>query len=155
MASSSSSSASSSELHAKLDAMWAYMQTLSAKSSAEDINKYGDFFAPDVTAYLSGMSAPPAIGRDGLVKTVSSLFAYWELRERRVLSRAVSEDGTTAIAEMDNVLGIMGDELNGFAETEVVSFNSSGLIQEYRLYCDGTPIRELIQKKMAAAATKQ
>lgn len=141
---------SSNELHAKMDALHQLIHDTTLNSPPEVFEKYGSFWTPDAKAYMRGMGQPPSVGREQIVKEYRELFTYWSLDERRVLSRAASEDGTTVVAEMDNVLTIAGEKVEHFFETEVVTFKGD-LIQEYHLYCDPSPILEIFTKKQAAA----
>ena len=138
------------ELHAKMDALHQLIHETNLNSAPEVFEKYGSFWTPDAKAYMRGMGQPPSVGREQIVKDYKELFTYWSLDERRVLSRAASVDGTTVVAEMDNVLTIAGEKIEHFFETEVVTFKGD-LIQEYHLYADPSPILDVFAKKQAAA----
>lgn len=140
----------SNELHAKMDALYELVHDTNLNSLPEVFEKYGNFFTPDAKAYMRGMGQPPSIGREQIVKDYKDLFTYWTLDERRVLSRAANEDGTTVVSEMDNVLTIAGEKIEHFFETDVVTFKGD-LIQEYHLYTDPSPILDIFTKKQAAA----
>ena len=141
---------SSHPLHSKLDDLHVLTTKLNPSSSQEDLEEYGSFFTPDCKAYLLGMAAPPSIGREGVVAALKQVITYWSLPQRRVLSRAVSQDGTTIVAEMDNVITIAGETLDHFAEIEVAQYEGN-LIKEYRLYVDPTPITKVLEAKQAEA----
>lgn len=51
---------------------------------------------------------------------------------------------------MDNKLIILGEEVSGFAECEVVKFDAEGKITDYLLYCDSAAVKEVFAKKAAA-----
>ncbi|KAL1874362.1 hypothetical protein VTK73DRAFT_445 [Phialemonium thermophilum] len=141
-------SISRSDLHANLDAFWLAVKALSPTAPASAFEKYGSFLAPDCIVYQSGMGQPPSRGREAAVKAMRALLGYWELVEYRVRSRASSAPSAAGgrriiVHEMDNKLRILGRTVEHFGETEVVEYDDNGLIVEYRLYCDPSPIREI------------
>jgi len=126
--------------------MWSFLSTLTPETDLQDYTK---FFTPTATVYLSGMEKPPCTSHDSLVASVKTLLTYWAIPERKVLVHVEGEDGTIVNA-MENKLTIIGEEVSGFAECEVVKFEKeSGKIQEYLLYCDPSPIMAVFAKKTA------
>ena len=138
------------DLHATLDAFWAAIHPLRSSSSDAEFEKYASFIHPEAKLYFQGMAKPPSVGRVGAIEAIKGLLSFWEHVERRVVSRALSADGKTAVAEMDSHLIIMGETVEHYPELEVVEFDDDGLIVNYRLYCDTKPISDLIASKMAA-----
>jgi hypothetical protein len=136
-------------LHAKLDALYSKMQSLNSTSSPGDFDAFGAFFDKHCTAYLKSMReyAEPSIGRQAAIDTLKEILAEYHIEERRVLSRATSEDGSTVIVEMKNRLSVLGGTLDPFYETVVATFNDEGLISELKTYSCRSHIVGMIQEK--------
>ncbi len=137
------------ELHSRLDDFWAVVKSLKPTSSDEDFAKIGNYIAPESTLYFSGLRNPAAEGPDGAIAEMKGLVQTWGLNERRVLVRAASEDGKTVVTAMNNLITILGQEIE-FPETEVVEFDADDLIVNYRLYADPTPILAIFKEKAGA-----
>jgi hypothetical protein len=131
------------DLHKVLDAFWETIAPLRPTSSDSEYQKVASFIAPDAKLYFNGMEAPPSIGPQGAVEALKVLTTYWELKERKVVTRATSPDGKTVVAEMNNKVAIVGSELD-LVEVEFAEFSSDGLITSYRLYVDPEPIKKVI-----------
>ena len=144
-----STAKSTSPLHAKLDGFWELVASLKPDSTEETWTEVAAYFAPDSVAYLSGMTAPSSRGPQEAVAGLKQLVTFWAITERRVVSRAVSEDGKTIVAEMNNNLLIFGEPVNDFIETEIVEFDEKDRIVSYRLHTDGKPILDIVARKMA------
>lgn len=138
--------AETAQLHSRLDDFWAVVKTLKTTSSEEDFAKLSDYIAPKSTLHISGMNSRAAEGPEGVIAEMKALVQTWGLNERRVLVRAVSADGRTVVSEMNNLITILGEEIE-FPETEVVEFDADGLIVNYRLYADPTPILNVFKAK--------
>ncbi|KAF2098221.1 hypothetical protein NA57DRAFT_77013 [Rhizodiscina lignyota] len=138
------------ELYTKLTSYWDGIKALKPDSPQSEYDKVLSYCTPDATSYFAGMGAPPSKGQAEFLASLKSLTQYWALLDRRIVTEAATSNGltTTVIVEMDNRLRIMGEELD-FPELEVVEFNGEGLIANYRLYCDPSPIRDIITRKMA------
>jgi hypothetical protein len=136
-------------LHAKVDVFYSKIQSLKSTSSPEDFDAFGAFFDKDCIAYLKSMReyAEPSIGRQAAMDTLKEILAEYHIEERRVLSRATSEDGSTVIVEMKNRLNVLGDTLDPFYETVVATFNDEGLISELKTYSCRSHIVGMIQDK--------
>ena len=121
-------------LHAKLDALYSAMQRLKPTSPPEDFDAFGAFFDKDCIVYLKSMRehAEPSIGREAAIASLRQNVAQYYIEERRVLSRATSEDGMMAIVEMKNHLSVLGSTLDPFYETVVAVFNREGLVSELK-----------------------
>jgi hypothetical protein len=128
-----------------LEAMWEYLSTLNSSSTDSAIQAYTQFFTPTATAYLSGMSQPPATSHDTLATALKALLTYWGHLERKVIAHVEGEEGSVVNA-MENRLLIAGEVVEGFKECEVVRFEE-GKIKEYLLYCDPAPILAVFAKK--------
>ncbi|KAH7012375.1 hypothetical protein B0J12DRAFT_690280 [Macrophomina phaseolina] len=133
----------------KLDALYGKMQTLSPTSSSEDLNTFAAFFAEDCTAFLKSMreQSTPSIGREGVIIGLSDILKDYNILKRRVVSSAVSADGSVVFSEMNNKLNIHGETLESFPVTAVVAFNGQGLITSFKHYCCLSPVVEIIQGK--------
>jgi hypothetical protein len=90
------------------------------------------------------MGNPETVGRKEAIESMQRLQKYWMLKEVKVVMRAHSEDGRTIISEMSNVLEIAGVEVKDFPETEIVEFDDQCLIKTYCLYCDPSPIKQVL-----------
>jgi hypothetical protein len=136
-------------LHARLDALYSTIQSLKSTSSSQDFDAFGAFFDKDCTVYLKSMRehADPSIGRQAAVDSLREILAQYHIEERRVLSRATTEDGSTVIVEMKNSLNVLGDILDPFYETAVAVFNEGGLITGLKTYSCRSHIVGMIQEK--------
>ncbi|KAJ9137511.1 hypothetical protein NKR23_g9155 [Pleurostoma richardsiae] len=135
----------------KLDDFWMTIISMKPDSPDIDYQKLGSFIKPGAKLHLSGMANPLAVGPEGVIAGVKDLSTRWSMVHLRRRSCFQSNDGTTLVTEMDNDITFMGEAVPNFPETEVVEFGEDGLIASYRLYCDGTPLTEILQRK---AATK-
>jgi hypothetical protein len=140
---------STDALHDKLDSAYRLMQKLNPTSSSTDLAEFGAFFDPNCTVYLKSMRehAEPSFGREGAIKALKENLSVVHIDERRVLSRSTSAEGLTVFCEMKNRLLVLGEVLDPFFETAVVSFNDKGLITEWKLYSCRSHIVALIQMK--------
>jgi hypothetical protein len=123
-----------------LEAMWEYLSTLNSSSPDSAIQAYTQFFTPNATAYLSGMSQPPATSHDTLATALKALLTYWGHLERKVIAHVEGEEGS-----------VVNEVVEGFKECEVVRFEE-GKIKEYLLYCDPAPILAVFAKKAGGNA---
>jgi hypothetical protein len=132
-----------------LQGMWKAVTSLSPSSSGSEIEKVADFFDSNAVAYLNGMSSPPAEGREGIIEATTQLIKVWKMHKLGVTSVVVSPDGKSIVQTMKNDLRILGKDVEGFYECEVVTFSEEGLIERYELYCDPAPIAEIFQEASA------
>lgn len=133
------------ELPDVLSAWWDTIAGLRVDSPAEDWDTMTAYLADDCVVHFSGMGAPASIGHDAVVADLRQVLTYWRLVERGVVSHAVDAAGSTVLASMSNRLEIRGQALE-FAEAEVVTFDADRKIGRYELYCDPTPIKELLAR---------
>lgn len=134
---------------ATLDAFWVAVDQVKTTSTDEEWKSLVDYFADNAVLYVLGMASPPVTGKAAAIESFKTLKTYWALVERRQRSQSLSTDGKVAVVEMDNHLTIFGEHVEHFPETEVVEFDDAGKIASYRLYCDGTPLKDIAAKKMA------
>ncbi|RKK93428.1 hypothetical protein BFJ68_g15542 [Fusarium oxysporum] len=133
--------------HVHLDAFHDAISNLTSEPTEAQLDAVVTCFAPTGRFYIGGINVPPVTGRAGAKEGFRRLVKYWRLAERVVTTKAVANDGKTAIAEMNNKLEILGESLQ-FPEVEVVDFDvDSGLIVGFRLYADGAPIQEILKKR--------
>jgi len=136
------------EMIAKNEAMWDFLIKAKKETPLSYFDGYGQFFEDDAVVYLTGMVQPPCIGKAGAVESIKALHGYWGMIKRRVTVSAVATDiPNTVIFGMDNDLRIADQVLEHFHELEVVTFSEKGLIKEYKLYCDPTPVMGILQPK--------
>lgn len=140
---------STDALHDKLDSVYNLMQKLKPTSSSGDLAEFGAFFDEHCTVYLKSMRehAEPSFGREGAIQALKENLTVVHIDDRRVLSRSTSAEGSTIFCEMKNRLDVLGEVLDPFFETAVVSFNDKGLIIEWKLYSCRSHIVALIQMK--------
>jgi hypothetical protein len=134
----------SSSNSATLEAMWSYMAALTSSSSDAELQGITKFYEPTATVYLNGMSQPPCTSHESLIATIKVLVAYWAISERKVTSHV--EDRGTVVNTMLNELLVVGEPVKEFHECEMAKFSEEGLIKEYLLYCDPSPIMMVLQK---------
>lgn len=120
--------------------------SLSLESSDNEFEKAVSYLAPDCAVYRMGNPIPVSSDRAGYIADMKRLLGYWAILERRVVLRATSANGKTVVQEMDNDLKIHGVTLPHFREILVAEFNDVNLISCIRVYCDASPIYELVSK---------
>jgi len=142
-------SSKSSIHHAKVDDLYCTMQSLKSTSTPADFDVFGEFFDKNCIVFLKSMReyAEPSIGKDAAIESLKEILAQYHIEERRVLSRAASEDGSTVIVEMKNRLNVLGSELDPFYETAVAVFTEEGRIAELKIYSCRSHIVGIIQDK--------
>jgi len=126
--------------------MWGVMTSLTPTSTASEIEKVTQYFEPNAIAYLSGMTAPPSNGHKEIIAAATQLAQFWKMQELRVTSEVVSADGKLIMSAMENDLKILGKDVKGFYECQVVKFSEGGLIERYELYCDPASIMKIFQE---------
>jgi hypothetical protein len=92
--------------------------------------------------------ADPSIGGQAAVDTLKEILAEYFMEERRVLSRATSDDGSTVIVEMKNRLNVLGGTIDPFYETAIAVYNNAGLITGFMTYSCRSYIVGMIQDKI-------
>ncbi|RSL38169.1 hypothetical protein CEP54_016427, partial [Fusarium duplospermum] len=114
------------QLHKKLDAFHDDIAILTSTSSPGDFNDFANHLSPVGLWYLGGMIVPPATRREDAISGVKDLLKNWQLKQKQriVIVRAVANNATTAIAEMNNKLEIAGEPLN-FPEIDIADFNDA------------------------------
>jgi len=127
-----------------LEAMWSFMATLTPTTPDAELQALTKFYEPTATVYLNGMTQLPCTSHESLIATTKALMTYWALSERKVTSHV--ETGGIVVNTMLNKLLIMGELVEDFHECEVVTFSERGLVQEYLLYCDPSPIMKVFAK---------
>ncbi|KUJ07795.1 uncharacterized protein LY89DRAFT_691500 [Mollisia scopiformis] len=129
-----------------LETLWKHMSTLSPTTPLGTLTEITTFFAPTGSFYLHGMTQGPSTSHASLITTLQTLQTYWKIVERKLVTHVEGEDGTIVNA-MSNKLLILGKEVNGFAECEVVRFDEDARIKEYLLYCDAAAVKEAFAQK--------
>ncbi|KAK5123502.1 hypothetical protein LTR85_002540 [Meristemomyces frigidus] len=135
---------------AKLDAIYELFQTFTLSSPESDFTSFGSYFTPNCSANLRSMREEPKRGRQAAVDDLKALVKEgWHIDERRIDAQAEvsGTTGITVFCQMSNRLNIMGDILDPFQETAVVSFDSDGLISDFKLYSCRSPIVRIVQEK--------
>ncbi|KAI6082980.1 hypothetical protein F4821DRAFT_201609 [Hypoxylon rubiginosum] len=137
-----------SPLHAKLDALYETWSKLSLESSPTEFQAFADFFSEDCTAWLLSMRElkEPSIGREGVIAGIKDVLRNSQIKERRVIDRFESGNGSKISVEMENSLVVQGKDLDTFPETATAVFNEQGLITDFKLYCCRSPVVEIIQE---------
>jgi len=136
---------SKDEMFAKNTAMWEFLLAAKKETPASYMDGYAQFFEDDAVVYLQGFSSPPSVGKAGVVEGIKGLHTFWGIIKRRVTVSAVAGDvPNTIIFGMDNDLRIGDKVAEHFHELEVITYSEKGLIKEYKLYADPTPIMALL-----------
>ena len=133
--------------HETLTRFWAVVYKLRPDSPADTWHELTALVSPECVIHLMGVAAPPSRGPAELIASFKTLTSTWALKERRVVSTALSADGRTAVGEMDNHIVVLGTDLEHFRETEIVEFDDAGLILNYRLYLDPSPVMKIFSDK--------
>ncbi|KAI1459578.1 hypothetical protein F4805DRAFT_67435 [Annulohypoxylon moriforme] len=139
--------ATTTSLHAKLDALYEVWLSLTPDSSAAEFSKFANFFDENCTAYLLSMRelSSPSIGRAGVVEGIKAVLKDQRIKDRRVVDRFESTGGSKISVEMNNHLVVHGREVDAFPETATAVFNDKGLITDFKLYCCRSAVVEIIQ----------
>jgi hypothetical protein len=133
----------------KLDELYAIIQDLRPTSSSEDFDKFASYLTPDCTAYLKSMNSHniPATSRSEAIEDIQEVLGKYYIEERKVLFYALASDNHTMICETEKRINVMGETIESFPETEVVTFDDEGLIKVLKLYCCWSPIVRIVQDK--------
>jgi len=135
---------------AKLDELYDFIPSITAKSADSDFEKFTAFFTDDCDCNIRSMREFPTTGRKALLDDAKDLFQSYQLLSRSVDSQAVSEhgDATTVFCQMSNKVDVLGDVINPFQETAVVTFEgNTGLISKFKLYSCRSPVVRILQEK--------
>ena len=136
-------------LCARLDALYKIIQNLTPTSSEEDFEAFAAFFTEDCTVYLKSMNLHhmPGVTRKDAIEDMKEVLQKVHIEERIVLSSSTTSDGLTLFCETQQRINVLGDIIDPFFETEVVTFNNEGLIRELKLYNCWSPIVRIVQDK--------
>jgi hypothetical protein len=149
----------SPSLEARLNQFYATIQLLSPSSSNAEFEAFGTFFAPECKAWLKNMREfdDPGIGRQNVIGKLKEIMRekHWRLADRQVLSSSVASNGLQVFNETKKRLLVCGVPVDPFYETEVVLFNSQGLITELKLYSCWSPIASVIQQQTGMGPYKE
>ena len=133
--------------HDTLNKFWTVVHKLKPDSPAQVWDELTALLSPQCAIHLMGVDAPASHGPTEVISGFKTMTSTWSLKERRVVTSALSADGRTAVNEMDNHITILGVDLEHFRETEIVDFDDAGLILNYRLYTDPSPVAKIFSEK--------
>lgn len=133
----------------KLDELYTIIQRLRPSSPPEEFGDFGRCFTPDCIVYLKSMNMHrmPAIARVEAIEDIKEVLEKVHILEREVLHFALASDGQTVFSETKQRIDVMGDIIEPFFETEVVTFDNSGLIKQLKIYSCWSPIVDVVQRK--------
>jgi hypothetical protein len=139
-------------IYAKLDALYHTVDSLKSTSTPEELAAFGALFSENCITYLRSMREfeTPSVGRQATIDELKEILAQYHVAERRTLSRSVSisaDGSSTVFSESKNKLHVLGESLDPFYETAVVTFDNEGLIQGLKNYSCRSHIVEIIQRE--------
>jgi hypothetical protein len=137
------------EYRQKLDDLYVIIQSLSPTSPSSAFDAFAQFFAEDCTVYFKSMNLHrmPGISRLEAVDDMREVLEKLRIQTREVLHFSLSSDGHTVFCETKQSIDVMGDVIEPFFETHVVTFDEEGLISVFKNYCCWSPVVDLVQKK--------
>jgi hypothetical protein len=132
---------------AQFEKFLAAMDKLTRDSSSEEFDAVGSLFSTDCTAYLLSMREyeEPSIGRQAVVDKLKETLQETHTYERQILHQSTT--GTTVFCEMNSTVHVLGEKLNPFYETWVVTFDEDGLVKDLKKYSCRSHIVEIVQQK--------
>jgi hypothetical protein len=89
----------------------------------------------------------PATSRDEAIEDIKEVLEKYYIEDREVLFYALASDKHTVLCETYKRITVMGEPIESFPETELVTFNDEGLIKVLKLYCCWSPIVRIVQDK--------
>lgn len=122
------------------------MTSFTPATPESELSTWAQYFSPTCVVYLSGVAAPPSNGHNELISATKKLVQVWAMHEMKVEVEVVGQDGNRIVRAMNNHLKVLGQDVPAFKECEVVTFSAKGEIEEYLLYCDSKPIRDIFAK---------
>lgn len=133
----------------KLDDLYVIIQQLRPSSSTEDFEAFASCFTSDCTVYLKSMNShkTPGISRHEAIEDMKEVLGKLHIEEREVLFYSLASDGHTVLCETKQRINVMGEIVEPFFETEVVTFDEEGLIKMMKLYSCWSPIVRIVQDK--------
>lgn len=133
----------------KLDELYVIIQQLRPTSSDEEFEKFASYFTSDCTVYLKSMNMHrmPGISRHEAIEDMKEVLEKVHIEEREVLHFSLAPDGYTAFCETKQRVNCMGDIIEPFYETEIVTFDDEGLIKVLKVYSCWSPIVRIVQDK--------
>jgi hypothetical protein len=152
------SAPNSGALYVKLDALYQTIDNLKPTSTPEEFTAFGAFFAENCTVYLKSMREyeKPSIGRAATISSLKEILLEYHVAERRTLSRSVTtsadgaEERMIVYSEAKNKLHVLGQNLDPFYETAVVTFVRVGedwVVSELKNYSCRSHIIEIMQRE--------
>ncbi|KAI0149942.1 hypothetical protein F4776DRAFT_603911 [Hypoxylon sp. NC0597] len=135
-------------LHERLDSLYDVWMSLKLDSPEADFEKFASYFDENCKAYLLSMReiAEPSQGRKGVIEGIKEVLKNTRIKERRVIDRFNTVNSAKISVEMFNRLEVRGKTLDPFPEVAVVTFNHTGLITDFKLYCCRSPVVHIIQE---------
>jgi len=131
----------------KLDELYAIILGLRPSSPAEEFEAFASRFTTDCIVYLTSMRNNPGISRQEAIEDMKEVLENYYTEKREVLHFSLDSDGRTLFCETKQRLNVIGDTIEEFFETEVVTFDDQGLIKVFKKYCCWSPIVDIVQKK--------
>ncbi|KAF2641456.1 hypothetical protein P280DRAFT_313842 [Massarina eburnea CBS 473.64] len=133
----------------KLDRLYAIIQQLRPDSSPQDFEAFASYFTTDCLVYLKSMNlhSLPGISRQEAIEDMKDILGKIHIEKREVLLFALTSDEYTVLCEMKQRINVMGEIIDPFFETAVVTFDEEGLIKVFKIYNCWSPIVRIVQDK--------
>lgn len=133
----------------KLQDLYEIIQRLRPSSPPDDFNAFAEYFTENCTVYLKSMNMHrmPGISRVEAIDDMKAVLEKVHIEERQVLNFSLTSDGRTLFCETKQRVNVMGEILDPFFETEVVTFDENMLIQQLKIYSCWSPIVDIVQQK--------
>lgn len=133
----------------KLDELYVIIQRLRPDSLAEEFDAFAACFTKDCTVYLKSMNMHrlPGISRHEAIEDMKEVLGKVHIEEREILHYSLAGDGHTVLCETKQRINVMGEIIEPFFETEIVTFDDEGLIKVLKLYNCWSPIVRIVQDK--------
>ncbi|CAI6341923.1 unnamed protein product [Periconia digitata] len=134
---------------AKLDELYAIIQRLNPSSPDADLEEFASCFAATCNINLKSMNlhSLPSVNREETIEDIKDVLLNYHIEDRQVVHFSLAPDGHTAFCQTVQRLNVMGDIIEPFHETQVVTFDDEGLVKAMNTYCCWSPIVAKIQKK--------
>jgi len=133
----------------KLDELYVLIQRLRPSSPPEEFESFAQCFTIDCTVYLKSMNMHrmPGISRVEAIEDIKEVLEKVHILEREVLHFSLASDGHTVFCETKQRINVMGDIIEPFFETEVATFDDTGMIKQLKIYSCWSPIVDIVQRK--------
>ncbi|PVH96303.1 hypothetical protein DM02DRAFT_687938 [Periconia macrospinosa] len=131
----------------RLNELYAIIQKLSPSSSADEFQAFASRFTTDCTVHFKSMRLPPGNNRQEAISEMKEVLEQYQIEDREVLQISLAPDGYTVFCETKQRVNVMGEVVEPWCETQVVTFDDEGLVKSLKTYCCWSPIVAVVQRK--------